>query len=89
MPAAPDPVQDERLGPTDDSPRDPDGIPHDVVGLSALFSVLFAAVVLGMWLSGSTGRIAAIALCMVGIPMLVSNLRQRSERERENLNPSR
>jgi len=89
MPAAPDPVHDERLEPTEDAPRDPDGIPHDVVGLSALFSVLFAAVVLGMWLSGSTGRITAVALCMIGIPMLVSNLRQRSERERENLHPSR
>lgn len=63
--------------------RDPDGVPHDVVGLSALFSVLFAAVVLGMWLSGSTGRIAAIGMCLVGIPMLVTSLRQRSERERD------
>jgi len=62
--------------------RQLDGVPHDVVGLSALFSVLFAAVVLGMWLSGSTGRIAAVAICMIGVPMLVSNLRARSERER-------
>ena len=91
MAAAPDPIHDhdERLEPTADAPRDPDGVPHDAVGLSALFSVLFAAVVLGMWLSGSTGRVAAIALCMIGIPMLVSNLRQRSERERENLHASR
>jgi len=59
-----------------------------VVGLSALFSVLFAAVVLGMWLSGPTGRIAAVAICMVGIPMLVSNLRQRSERQRAHHYPS-
>ena len=65
--------------------REPDGVPHDVVGLSALFSVLFAAVVLGLWLSGSTGRIAAVALCMVGVPMLVSGLRQRSVRERSGL----
>jgi len=71
------------------SPREPDGVPHDVVGLSALFSVLFAAVVLGMWLSGSTGRIAAVAMCLVGVPMLVSNLRQRSERERERQHLSR
>jgi Flp pilus assembly protein TadB len=61
---------------------EPDGVPHDVVGLSALFSFLFAAVVLGMWLSGSTGRIAAVAICMIGVPMLVSGLRQRSARER-------
>lgn len=59
--------------------REPDGVPHEVVGLSALFSVLFAAVVLGMWLSGSTGRIAAVAICMVGVPMLVSGLRSRAD----------
>jgi Flp pilus assembly protein TadB len=64
--------------------RQPDGVPHDVVGLSALFSFLFAAVVLGMWLSGPTGRIAAVAICMVGVPMLVTGLRQRSERTREH-----
>lgn len=62
--------------------RDPDGVPHDVVGLSALFSVLFAAVVLGMWLSGSTGRVTAVGMCLIGVPMLVSSLRQRAERER-------
>jgi hypothetical protein len=76
------PVHDEStVGPTEQN-RELDGVPHDVVGLSALFSVLFAAVVLGMWLSGPTGRIAAVAICMVGVPMMVSNLRQRSERER-------
>ena len=84
------PVRDDNsLGPTEDLDREPDGVPHDVVGLSALFSVLFAAVVLGMWLSGSTGRVAAVAMCMVGIPLLVSNLRQRSERERDQVHPSR
>jgi Flp pilus assembly protein TadB len=77
------PVRDEQdLGPTEHVDRELDGVPHDVVGLSALFSVLFAAVVLGMWLSGPTGRIAAVAICMVGVPMMVSNLRARSERER-------
>jgi Flp pilus assembly protein TadB len=75
------------FGPTEDRDRGPDGVPHDVVGLSALFSVLFAAVVLGMWLSGPMGRIAAVAICMVGIPMLVSNLRQRSDRQRAHHHP--
>jgi hypothetical protein len=54
-----------------------------------LFSVLFAAVVLGMWLSGPMGRVAAVAICMVGVPMLVSNVYRRSEREREAHHPSR
>ena len=83
-------VRDERsIGSTEERDQGPDGVPHDVVGLSALFSVLFAAVVLGMWLSGPMGRVAAVAICLVGVPMLVSNLRQRSERERERLHLSR
>jgi hypothetical protein len=84
------PIRDEdTLGPNEDLDREPDGVPHDVVGLSALFSVLFAAVVLGMWLSGSTGRVAAVAMCMIGVPMLVTSLRRRSERERDHVHPSR
>jgi hypothetical protein len=78
-------VSNDRGLPANRLVRQPDGVPHDVVGLSALFSVLFAAVVLGMWLSGSTGRIAAVAICMVGVPMLVSGLRQRSVRGRSNI----
>ena len=77
------------LAPTKNLDRQPDGVPHDVVGLSALFSVLLAAVVLGMWLSGPMGRVAAVAICMVGVPMLVSNLHRRSERERAYHHPSR
>lgn len=78
------PIRNERiLRPTEDIDRDPDGVPHDVVGLSALFSFLLAALVLGMWLTGSTmGRVSAIALLVFGVPMLVSGLRERAERER-------
>lgn len=80
---------ESRVATTARAHRQLDGVPHDVVGLSALFSVLFAAVVLGMWLSGSTGRIAAVVMCMIGVPMLVSNLRARSERERDEDEPAR
>lgn len=85
------PIRDEHsLGPTEDLDREPDGVPHDVVGLSALFSFLLAALVLGMWLTGSTtGRISAIALLVFGVPMLVSGLRERAERERDRHHPSR
>ena len=72
------------IGPTEEVTRDPDGVPHDVVGLSALFSFLLAALVLGMWLTGSTtGRVSAIALLVFGVPMLVSGLRERADRERD------
>lgn len=83
------PIRDERPAPSDSVHRELDGVPHAVVGLSALFSVLFAAVVLGMWLSGSTGRVTAVLLCLIGVPMMVSSLRQRSERERREIYPSR
>lgn len=78
-------VQEDRgLAQTEDVNRDPDGVPHDVVGLSALFSFLLAALVLGMWLTGSTtGRVSAIALLVFGVPMLVSGLRERADRERD------
>lgn len=75
---------DRSAGPVEEVDRDPDGVPHDVVGLSALFSFLLAALVLGMWLTGSTtGRVSAIALLVFGVPMLVSGLRERAERERD------
>lgn len=75
---------EQTLGPTDEVIRDPDGVPHDVVGLSALFSFLLAGLVLGMWLTGSTtGRVSAVALLVFGVPMLVSGLRERAERERD------
>lgn len=84
------PVRDNQsLAATEDLERQPDGVPHDVVGLSALFSVLLAAVVLGMWMTGGLGRFAAVAVCLVGIPMLVSGLRQRSDRDRDHIHPSR
>lgn len=85
------PIRDDRsLGPTEDLDRAPDGIPHDVVGLSALFSFLLAALVLGMWLTGSTtGRVSAIALLVFGVPLVVSGLRDRAERERDHEHPSR
>jgi hypothetical protein len=85
MPNAPQHSSNEQsLGHTDEVIRDPDGVPHDVVGLSALFSFLLAALVLGMWLTGSTtGRVSAIALLVFGVPMLVSGLRERAERERD------
>jgi hypothetical protein len=72
------------MAPVEELANDPDGVPHDVVGLSALFSFLLAALVLGMWLTGSTtGRVSAIALLVFGVPMLVSGLRERAERERD------
>jgi hypothetical protein len=85
------PVRDDRkLAPTEDLDREPDGVPHQVVGLTALFSVLLAMLVAFMFLAGQgVGRIAAVVLAFLAIPVLVSSLRKKAERERDHLHPSR
>ena len=81
---------DEALGPTEDLDREPDGVPHHVIGLTALFSVMLAMLVAFMVLLGGTiSRIAAVVLAILAIPVLVSTLRNKAARERDQLHPSR
>jgi hypothetical protein len=85
------PVRDDtKLAPTEDLDREPDGVPHNVVGLTALFSVMLAMLVAFMFLTGSTvARVAAIALAGVAIPTLVTVLRTKAAHERDRAHPSR
>jgi hypothetical protein len=85
------PVRDDsKLAPTEDLDREPDGVPHGVVGLTALFSVMLAMLVAFMFLSGGwVTRTAAIVLAVIAIPMLVSMLRSKAERDRDHVHPSR
>ena len=85
------PVRDEQsLGADEDLDREPDGIPHQVVGLTVLFSVMLALLVGFMFISGGTvGRVAAVLLVMVAFPVLVSSLRRKSDRDRDHVHPSR
>lgn len=85
------PVRDySRLAPSEDIDREPDGVPHGVVGLTAVFSVLLAILVGAMFLSGHTvGKIAAVALAAIAIPTLVTTLRNKAERDRDHVHPSR
>src|SRR5689334_6090359 len=85
------PVRDPgKLAPTEDLDREPDGVPHSVVGLTALFSVMLAMLVAVMFLSGHVvGQIAAVALVVIAIPTLVTGLRRKAERERDRVHPSR
>src|SRR3982751_3419244 len=81
---------DESLGPTEDIDRQPDGVPHSVVGFTALFSVMLAMLVAAMFLSGNiVARIAAVALVVIAIPTLVASLRRKAARERDHMHPSR
>lgn len=85
------PVRDDsKLSPTEDLDREPDGVPHQVVGLTALFSVMLAMLVAFMFLTGhGVTRIAAVALAVIAIPTLVSQLHKKADRERDHVHPSR
>lgn len=85
------PVRDpDALGPTEDLDRVPDGAPHSVIGLTALFSVVFAMLVAFLFLSGKpVDMVAAVLLVVFAIPVLVNSLRKKAERDRDHLHPSR
>jgi hypothetical protein len=85
------PVRDDsKLAPTEDLDREPDGVPHSVVGMTALFSVVLAMLVAFMFLTGHrVGQIAAIALAAIAIPTLIASLRKKAERDRDHAHPSR
>ena len=81
---------DEALGPTEDLDREPDGMPHHVIGMTALFSVMLAMLIAFMILAGGTvSRVAAVLLALLAIPVLVSTLRRRADQGRDQLHPSR
>ncbi|HET9622695.1 MAG TPA: hypothetical protein VFP84_15085 [Kofleriaceae bacterium] len=81
---------DAKLAPTEDLDREPDGVPHSVVGLTALFSVMLAMLVAFMFLTGHVvGKVLAVVLAGVAIPTLVGSMRKKAADERDHLHPSR
>jgi hypothetical protein len=84
------PVRDDsKTSPNEDLDREPDGVPHQVVGMTALFSVVLAMLLAFMFLAGGLTRIAAIVLALIAIPVLVSVLGRKAHRERDHVHPSR
>jgi hypothetical protein len=85
------PVRDDRkLAPTEDLDREPDGVPHTVVGLTALFSVMLAMLVGFMFvIGGPLVKAAAVLLALMTIPVLVGSLRKKAARDRDHVHPSR
>jgi Flp pilus assembly protein TadB len=81
------PIRDAtRLGPTEDLDREPDGVPHDVVGLTALFTVVLAALALTMLSTGTVGIVAVVVIAALAAPALLG---RRSARERDPRHASR
>jgi hypothetical protein len=81
---------DDALGPTEDLDREPDGVPHAVIGYTAGFSVMLALLVLLMFVEGNTTtRVMSVILVFLAVPTVVSSLRKRAERDRDHVHPSR
>lgn len=81
---------EQRITPHEDPERQPDGVPHVVIGLTALSSVLFAAVLISVVRSGpSFGSILVGILVAIAVPVLVLRLGAKAERDRDHVHPSR
>ncbi len=85
------PVRDDsQLGATEDLDRQPDGVPHIVVAQTAAFTVVFAILVLSLFfLSSTVAKIGAVLLVVMAVPVMVKRLKQKAERERDHVHPSR
>jgi uncharacterized membrane protein YphA (DoxX/SURF4 family) len=84
------PVRDDsKTSANEDLDREPDGVPHSVVGMTALFSVVLALLVAFMFLAGGAVRVAAVALVIIAVPVIVGVLRRKADRERDHVHPSR
>ena len=74
---------------TEDLQRQPDGIPHVVIGLTALFCVLFAMLLVAILLTGtSISKVAAVVLALVALPVAAIGLQRKAARQRDHDHPS-
>ena len=85
------PIRDEsKLGETEDLDREPDGVPHAVVGATAGFAVVLVILVASAWfVSTWTMRVAVAILIFLAVPVVVTSLKHKADRERDHLHPSR
>lgn len=94
--AAPPPAEltaaaaEQELGPHEDIERQPDGVPHLVIGLTALFSVAIAAALISVFHAGAAlGTGVAVVVALIAIPLLVFRLDAKADRDRDHEHPSR
>ena len=90
LPEITSPIRDESaLGPNEDLDREPDGVPHDVVGLTALFAVMLAVLCGVIFVTGAMGHVTAAVLALLAVPKIVMSLTRRAARERDPRHPAR
>lgn len=72
---------------SEDLERQPDGIPHDVVGGTVFVAALLGAV--SLFLLVAVNWAVALGVGVLSLPILVASLSRRAERERDRAHPSR
>jgi len=74
---------------TEDLQRQPDGIPHAVIGLTALFCVYFAMLLVAILLTRtSISSVAAVVLVLVALPVAAIGLQRKAAGQRDHVHPS-
>jgi len=82
------PIRDEnRETMHEDLDRQPDGVPHRTVGMTAFFAVLLAMLVAVMLVAGGTA--VAILIACIAVPAAVLALNRHARRRRDRVHPSR
>lgn len=74
---------------TEDLQREPDGIPHAVIGFTALYCVLLATLLFVILTSASSGRIGAVIFGLLALPAITLGLQHVAARDRDHVHPSR
>lgn len=74
---------------TEDLQREPDGIPHAVIGFTALYCVLLATLLFVILGSAASGRIGAVILGLLALPAITISLQHVAARNRDHAHPSR
>jgi hypothetical protein len=85
------PVRDEsRLGATEDIDREPDGVPHAVVGATAGFAVVLSILLASVWfISSWTMRVGVLIIVFTAMPVIITSLKHKADRDRDHAHPSR
>jgi hypothetical protein len=85
------PVRDEsKLGPTEDLDREPDGVPHSVVGATAGFAVVLSLLLASVWFVSSWAmRVGVLILVAAAVPVITTSLKHKADRDRDHVHPSR
>jgi hypothetical protein len=83
-------VIDDGAATTEDVEREPDGMPHAVIGLTVLVSALLAVLCITLlWVDSLAAQIAVVTLVVVTLFVLVGRLQRKAARDRDHVHPSR